>query len=158
MHIFQNRTKPTLKHTIEHMSVSQSASTMYQNRTNKGKGNSHKSTNERLPFAITAGDDPHPIRRPLQIIDPTRQNLELFLQNVVVVGPPDPNRAGHVSRGDPLPVRREPCHRGRIRMLTVNGDVEWIVQVENNDGSPICVKNLVGFWVARDQDSTAPLC
>lgn len=71
------------------------------------------------------------------------------------MGPPDPDGAGDIGRCDPLAVGRESGDGGRVSVLGVDGDIERIVEVHENDGSAIGVEELVGFGVAGDQNPSA---
>lgn len=93
----------------------------------------------------------------MKIIDPTRKNLELLLQDEVVVSPPDPDGSGDIGGSDPLAVRGEPSECGRVSVLGVDGDLERVIEVEEDDGSAICVQNCVGFRIAGDENSSATL-
>lgn len=119
--------------------------------------NSHECANKGLPLAVAGGDNALAIRRPLEIVDPTREDTKLLFQNKIIVGPPDPNGARHVSRGDPLAVGRVAGDGGGVHVLAVNLDLEGAVEVANHDGSAIAVEDWIGFRVAWDQDAAAPL-
>lgn len=98
-----------------------------------------------------------PVGGPLEIVDPTGEDLELLLQNEFVAGPPDPDGPGHVGGGDPLAVGGVAGHGGGVGVLGVDRDVKRVVEVDHNYGSAIRVQNGVGFGVAGDQDSPAAL-
>lgn len=64
--------------------------------------------------------------------------------------PPYPDRPGHVSRRDPLPVGGESSHSGLVGVFCVDLDVEWTVEVADDDGAAVAVEEGVGFRVAGD--------
>lgn len=55
------------------------------------------------------------------------------------MGPPDPDGAGDIGRGDPLAVGGEPGDGGWVSVLGVDGDVERLVEVEDDHRSAIGV-------------------
>ena len=75
----------------------------------------------------------------MEIVDPTREDLEFLLQNELVAGPPDPDSTGHVGGGDPLGVGGVACHGGWVSVFGVHRHVEWVIEVEHDDGSTIGV-------------------
>lgn len=93
----------------------------------------------------------------MKVVDPTREDAELLLQNEVVAGSPDPDGAGHVSRGDPLAVGGKSGDGGRVGMVPIDGDLKRVLKVHNNDGSAVGVEHPVGLGVAGDQNPTATL-
>lgn len=123
----------------------------------KLKYNSHKSANERLALAIARCHDPHPVPWPLKIIDPTRQNPKLLLQHMIIMRPPNPDRPWHVSWCDPLSVGGETRHGSLIRVLSIDGDLERLVKVADDDRSTVGIENGVGFRIAGDENASAAL-
>lgn len=117
----------------------------------------HKGANEGLALAVPTSDDPHSVKGPLEVVDPTREDPELVLQNVVVMRPPDADGAGDVGGGDPLAVGGVTRHRDRVGMLTVYGDLERVLEVADDYGSTGAVQNVVGFGVAGDEDAATAL-
>lgn len=73
------------------------------------------------------------------------------------MSPPDPDGAGDVGGGDPLAVGGEPGDGGGVSVLGVDGDVEGLVEVEDDHRSAIGVEDSVGFGAAGDQNPPAPL-
>uniref|UniRef100_A0A2P2J6L4 66 kDa stress protein-like n=1 Tax=Rhizophora mucronata TaxID=61149 RepID=A0A2P2J6L4_RHIMU len=117
----------------------------------------HESTNKRFALAVTGGDNPQTIGRPLEIVDPASQDLEFLLEDVIVVGPPDPDSAGDVGRGDPLAVMREAGDGGLVAVFAVDGNVKRVVEVEDENRAMASVEDGVGLGVAGDQDPPATL-
>lgn len=78
---------------------------------------------------------------------------------MVVVGAPDADGAGGVGGGDPLAVGGEAGDGGGVGVLGVDGDVERVVEVEDDDGSAVGVEDGVGpgLRVAGDEDPAAAL-
>lgn len=70
---------------------------------------------------------------------------------------PNPNSPRHVSRRDPLTIRRVPGNRSRITVLGIDRDLERVVEIKDHDRSAIGIKNGVGFRVTGDQNSSASL-
>lgn len=73
------------------------------------------------------------------------------------MGSPDPDRPGHVSGGDPLPVGREPGDGGLISVFGVHLHIQRSVHVAYDDRSAVAVKECVGFGVAGYEDASAAL-
>lgn len=119
--------------------------------------NSHESANKRFSFAITAGNNAHTVGRPLQIIDPTRNNFKFVFKHELIVGTPDPDRPRHVSRRDPLSIGGVTGHGDRVPVLPVNLHVERPVQVTDQNGTAIAVENGIRFRVPRDENSSSTL-
>lgn len=121
----------------------------------KGYRDIHKSANKRLALAIPTGNDPQPVGGPLEIIDPTREDPKLILEDVIVVCSPDADGAGDVGGGDPLAVGGVACDGDGVCVLAVDGDGEGVVEVADDDGSGGAVEEVVGFGVAGDEDAAA---
>jgi len=73
------------------------------------------------------------------------------------MSPPYADGAGDVGGGDPLAVGGVTRHRDGVGMFAVNGDLERVLEVADDDGSPGTVENVVGFGVAGDEDAAAAL-
>lgn len=70
---------------------------------------------------------------------------------------PDPDSAGYVGRGDPLPIRRETGDSGRVSVVAVDGDLQGITKIEDNNGSAIGVENEIVLGVAGNENTSATL-
>lgn len=117
----------------------------------KRRGNEiHESANEGFALAIPRGNDPHPIGGPLEVIDPTREDTELVLEDEVVVGSPNADGAGDIGGGDPLAVGGVAGDGDGVGVFAVDGDLERVVEVADDDGAGGAVEDVVGFGVAGD--------
>uniref|UniRef100_A0A0D3CJ32 Uncharacterized protein n=1 Tax=Brassica oleracea var. oleracea TaxID=109376 RepID=A0A0D3CJ32_BRAOL len=76
---------------------------------------------------------------------------------MIVASSPDPHRPGDIARRDPLSVGGVPRHRSWVSVLSVDRDLQGVVEVEDHDGSGVGVEHGVGLGVAGDQDSATPL-
>jgi len=73
------------------------------------------------------------------------------------MSPPNADGAGDIGGGDPLTVGRVTRHCDGVGMLAVDGDLERVLEVADDDGSPGTVEDVVGFGVAGDEDAAAAL-
>lgn len=84
-----------------------------------------------------------PVGGPLEIVDPTGEDLELLLQNEFVAGPPDPDGPGHVGGGDPLAVGGVAGHGGGVGVLGVDRDVKRVSRLIIITDLPLVYKTVL---------------
>ena len=118
----------------------------------------HESTNKGLALAITGSNNAKHIGRPLQIVNTTRKDLELVLENEIIAGAPDPYHPRSISGGDPLTIWGVAGNCDWVSVLTVDLHFLGVVQAADDHRAAIAVEDRVRFGIAGDQDSAAPLC
>jgi hypothetical protein len=52
---------------------------------------------------------------------------------MIIVSTPDPDSPRNISGGDPLAIGRVSCDGSLVSVLAIDGDVKWVVKVEDED-------------------------